>query len=84
MKKILTASIIGLTLIMSGCATNNRGQVESVGCDTDTNLGGAAIGAVGGALVGSLIGGGTGNTLATIAGAGAGGYAGSKTRIGCK
>lgn len=80
---LLVMAIVG-TISIAGCTTNRYGQVESAGCDTGTNYGGAAVGAVGGALVGSLIGGGTGNTLATIGGAAAGGYAGSKTNIGCR
>lgn len=83
MKKLLLAVTVCSAMLLSACTTNRYGEIESAGCDTGTNYGGAAIGAVGGALVGSLIGGGTGNTLATIGGAAAGGYAGSKTNIGC-
>lgn len=41
---------------------------------------GTAIGAVAGGLVGSTIGGGKGKTLATVAGAAAGGYAGNQVQ----
>lgn len=83
MKTILTAlSVAGLVLI-TGCTTTPDGRIRSAGCETGTNYGGAAAGALGGAAVGSLIGGGTGNVLATVGGAAAGGYAGSKSRIGC-
>lgn len=83
MKKMILSLTVVSAIALAGCTTNRHGQVESVGCDTDTNWGGAALGALGGAAVGSLIGGGTGNTIATIGGAAAGGYAGSKTNIGC-
>lgn len=75
----LMAAVIGLT----GCATDRNGRLESAGCDTGTNYGGAAVGAVAGAAVGSLVGAGTGNALAIGAGAVAGGVAGSQSRIGC-
>lgn len=83
MKKILFSCIIATTVILAGCTTTPDGSVKSAGCGTGTNYGGAAIGALGGAAVGSLIGGGTGNVLATVGGAAAGGYAGSKSNIGC-
>ena len=41
---------------------------------------GTAIGAVAGGLLGSTVGGGTGKTLATVAGAAAGGYAGNQVQ----
>lgn len=82
MKKLLIPAL--LVLVLSGCTTNRYGEYESAGCDTNTNLGGAALGALGGAAIGSLIGGGTGNVLATVGGAAAGGYAGSQSRIGCR
>lgn len=82
MKKILIPALIILSL--SGCATAPDGRLESLGCGTGTNIGGAAIGALGGAAVGSLIGAGTGNTIATATGAVAGGYMGSKSKIGCR
>lgn len=82
MKKLLIPIL--LVLALSGCATDQYGRTESAGCDTGTNLGGAALGALGGAVVGSFIGGGTGNVLATVGGAAAGGYAGSQSRIGCR
>lgn len=84
MKKIILSLTFISAIALAGCTTNRYGEVESAGCDTNTNLGGAALGAVGGAVVGSFIGGGTGNTLATLGGAAAGGYAGSKSNIGCK
>ena len=83
MKKILTICAAVSLLALGGCTTYPDGRVRSAGCGTGTNYGGAALGAIGGAAVGSLIGGGTGNTIATIGGAAAGGYAGSKTNIGC-
>lgn len=83
MKKLLTICAAVGVLALTGCTTYPDGTVRSAGCDTGTNYGGAAIGAVGGAAVGSLIGAGTGNVLATVGGAAAGGYAGSKSRIGC-
>ena len=82
MKNFLIPALIIVAL--TGCATGPDGRLESAGCNTGTNLGGAAVGAIGGAAVGSLIGGGTGNVLATVGGAAAGGYAGSKSRIGCR
>lgn len=82
MKKFIIPAL--MVIALSGCATDRHGRVESAGCDTGTNLGGAAVGALGGAAVGSLIGGGTGNVIATATGAVAGGYAGSKSRIGCR
>lgn len=85
MKKSLSILAIPLfALALTGCATTPDGHVESVGCDTGTNYGGAAVGAVAGGAVGSLIGAGTGNVAAIAAGAAAGGYAGSKSRIGCR
>ena len=84
MKKLIIIGAAVAAMGLAGCTTAPNGQVRSAGCGTGTNYGGAAVGAVGGALVGSLIGGGTGNTLATIGGAAAGGYAGSKTDIGCR
>lgn len=83
MKKVLTILAILSFGALAGCTTAPNGQMKSAGCGTGTNYGGAALGAIGGAAVGSLIGGGTGNTIATIGGAAAGGYAGSKTNIGC-
>jgi uncharacterized protein YcfJ len=48
---------------------------------TDSHrIAGTAIGAVGGGLVGHTIGAGKGNTLATVGGAVAGGYAGNKVQ----
>lgn len=82
MKKLLIPILFVLSL--SGCATDQYGRTESAGCGTNTNIGGAAIGALGGAVVGSLIGGGTGNVLATVGGAAAGGYVGSQSKIGCR
>lgn len=82
MKKLLIPVVMAIAL--TGCATAPDGHLESAGCDTGTNLGGAAVGALGGAAVGSLVGAGTGNALAIGAGAVAGGYAGSKSRIGCR
>lgn len=83
MKKLLSICAAVGVLALTGCATYPDGSVHSAGCGTGTNYGGAALGAIGGAAVGSLIGAGTGNVLATVGGAAAGGYAGSKTRIGC-
>ena len=73
-----------MVVALTGCATGPDGRVRSAGCDTQTNIGGAAIGALGGAVVGSFVGAGTGNVLATVGGAAAGGYAGSQSRIGCR
>lgn len=42
------------------------------------NIAGTAIGVVAGGLLGHLVGGGRGNTLTTVAGAAAGGYAGNR------
>ena len=84
MKKLLILGAVVAMVGLSGCTTYPDGSVRSAGCGTGTNYGGAAVGAIGGALVGSLIGGGTGNTLATVGGAAAGGYAGSQTNIGCR
>lgn len=84
MKKLFLIPIVSITLALGGCATAPDGRLESAGCDTGTNYGGAALGAVGGAAVGSLVGAGTGNALAIGAGAVAGGVAGSKSRIGCR
>lgn len=42
------------------------------------NIAGTAIGAVAGGLLGHMVGGGKGNTLATVAGAVGGGYAGNR------
>lgn len=42
------------------------------------NIAGTAVGAVAGGLLGHLVGGGKGNTLATVAGAVGGGYAGNR------
>lgn len=42
------------------------------------NIAGTAIGAVAGGLLGHMVGGGRGNTLATVAGAVGGGYAGNR------
>jgi uncharacterized protein YcfJ len=42
------------------------------------NIAGTAIGAVAGGLLGHMVGGGRGNTLTTVAGAAAGGYAGNR------
>ncbi|MBD8879478.1 glycine zipper 2TM domain-containing protein [Rhodanobacter sp. 7MK24] len=42
------------------------------------NIAGTAIGAVAGGLLGHVVGGGRGNTLTTVAGAAAGGYAGNR------
>lgn len=81
-KTLLTTSLIAL-LALTGCASGDITRANNDGCRNGTSYGGAALGALGGAAVGSLIGGGTGNTLATIGGAVAGGYAGSKTGVGC-
>ena len=43
-------------------------------------IAGSVVGAVGGGLLGSVIGGGKGKTLATVAGAAAGGYAGNQVQ----
>ena len=43
-------------------------------------IGGTAMGAVAGGLLGSTVGGGKGKTLATVAGAAAGGYAGNQVQ----
>ena len=83
MKKLLTIGAVAGLLALTGCATYPDGSVHSAGCNTGTNYGGAAVGALGGAAVGSLIGSGTGNVLAIGAGAVAGGVAGSRSRIGC-
>jgi uncharacterized protein YcfJ len=45
-------------------------------------IAGTAIGAVAGGLLGSTIGGGKGKTVATVAGAAAGGYAGNQVQKG--
>lgn len=82
MNKLLVLGAVVMSLGLAGCTTTPTGQVKSK-CENGTNYGGAAVGAIGGALVGSMIGKGTGNTLATIGGAAAGGYAGSQTDIGC-
>lgn len=84
MKQVIIPLTIFMAVALTGCQTNRHGQYESAGCGTGTNLGAAAVGAVGGGLVGSLVGGGTGKTLATIGGAAAGGYLGSQSQIGCK
>lgn len=84
MKKALIPITFAMAVLLAGCQTNRYGQYESAGCGTGTNLGMAAAGALGGGLIGSAIGGGTGNTLATIGGAAAGGYLGSQTNVGCK
>ncbi len=81
--KLLSILCASTLLVLAGCATGPDGRMRSAGCDTGTNYGGAALGALGGAAVGSLIGAGTGNTIATVGGAVAGGVVGSKTRIGC-
>ena len=65
-----------MVVALTGCATGPDGRVRSAGCDTQTNIGGA--------VVGSFVGAGTGNVLATVGGAAAGGYAGSQSRIGCR
>lgn len=83
MKKVILSCLVATTMVLAGCTTYPDGSVRSAGCGTGTNYGGAAVGALGGAAVGSLIGGGTGNVLATVGGAAAGGYAGSKSNIGC-
>lgn len=83
MKRLLVLGAVVVSLGLAGCTTTPSGQIRS-NCQNGTNYGGAAVGAIGGALVGSLIGGGTGNTLATIGGAAAGGYAGSQTNVGCR
>jgi uncharacterized protein YcfJ len=46
----------------------------------EQRIAGTAIGAVAGGLLGSTVGGGKGNTLATVAGAAAGGYAGNQVQ----
>lgn len=83
MKKLLISTTLLLTLALTGCASGDMTRANREGCNNGTSYGGAALGALGGAAVGSLIGAGTGNTLATIGGAVAGGYAGSKTGVGC-
>ena len=83
MKKTLTSLTLISVLMLAGCASGDIQRVNKDGCNNGTSYGGAALGALGGAAVGSLIGGGTGNTLATVGGAVAGGYAGSKTGVGC-
>lgn len=83
-KTFIMIPLLAATLGLTGCATNQNGQLEAAGCNTGTNYGGAAVGALGGAAVGSLVGSGTGNALAIGAGAVAGGVAGSKSRIGCR
>ncbi|MBP7370390.1 MAG: glycine zipper 2TM domain-containing protein [Arenimonas sp.] len=50
-------------------------KIEKVS-DAKSGVGGAVIGAVAGGLLGNQVGGGTGKTLATVAGAGGGAYAG--------
>lgn len=82
-KTFIMIPLLAASFALTGCATGPDGRIQSAGCDTGTNYGGAAVGALGGAAVGSLIGAGTGNVVATAAGAVAGGVAGSKSRIGC-
>jgi len=82
-KSLLTITLASGLMILSGCTTAPDGSIRSAGCDTGTNYGGAAIGAIAGGALGSLVGGGAGNTLATVGGAALGGVAGSRTRIGC-
>lgn len=56
-------------------------QVQRQAPVQDKNrLAGTAIGAVAGGLIGSTVGGGKGKTLATVAGAAAGGYAGNQVQ----
>jgi outer membrane lipoprotein SlyB len=83
MKKIFMTTTLLAVLALTGCASGDIQRANKEGCRNGTSYGGAALGALGGAAVGSLIGGGTGNTLATVGGAVAGGYAGSKTNVGC-
>jgi uncharacterized protein YcfJ len=83
-KTLMMIPLISASLFLAGCSTTPDGRVQSAGCDTGTNYGAAAVGALGGAAVGSLIGSGTGNALAIGAGAVAGGVAGSKSRVGCR
>lgn len=52
-------------------------KIEKVS-DAKSGTGGAVAGAVVGGLLGNQIGGGTGKTIATVAGAGGGAYAGKK------
>ncbi len=79
MRRFFIAGAVLMSLGLAGC----NSTMPKNDCRDGVNYVGAVGGAVGGALVGSLVGKGTGNTLATIGGAAAGGYAGSKTDIGC-
>lgn len=63
--------------VISACANETPEQKHEVGC-----VAGTLTGALVGGLVGSTIGAGTGNVLATTAGAGLGTYAGERLACG--
>jgi outer membrane lipoprotein SlyB len=80
------ALLIGLTVLVAGCATTPAepryatviGISQYERNNPDTQVVGAVGGGLIGGLLGSQIGAGNGKTLATVAGALAGGYIGSK------
>jgi len=82
-KTILSTVVIAGTLLLTGCSTDQYGRTTAMGCDTGTNYGAAAVGAVAGGLLGNAVGSGSGKVIATGAGAAIGGVAGSRSRVGC-
>lgn len=87
LKKLLSISLLGSVLALTGCATTDQyGRTVTVnqeGCERGTSYGGAALGAVAGGLLGSAIGSGSGRDVATVAGVAGGAYLGSRSGVGC-
>lgn len=79
-KSVLMLALVSMAAL-AACesvdGTGKRAQYSEFNCVAGT-VGGAVIGG----LLGSTIGGGRGKTVATIAGAGGGGYVGH--RVGCR
>ncbi|MCP1670886.1 glycine zipper 2TM domain-containing protein [Kerstersia gyiorum] len=74
----LAVALFSTSLALGGCQSMNSPQAQS---EFDC-IAGTVGGAVVGGLLGSMVGGGTGKTIATVAGAGAGSYAGNQ--LSCK
>lgn len=81
MKKYFVLIAVASAFALGGCqAPGQRGGVSTAEFNC---IAGTVGGAIVGGLIGSTIGGGTGKTLATAAGIGAGGYLGN-TYSGCR
>jgi uncharacterized protein YcfJ len=73
--KEVTDTVITPREVCEDVAVRRQAPVQD-----DHRVAGTVIGAVGGGLLGRQIGGGSGRTLATLAGAAAGGYAGNRVQ----